>query len=408
MVMEVPKPGTGGGSAPLIETGEPGGKPARKPRTTRVNPKVQDVRSADLANTGKLLPMAPTTAEDLVEQWEIPEADCYHVRVNVFRQKMGDEALELLDSVPVLEYDLQKVAGQYGPGRYFIKGTPRKYAFNSARFDVSEELARRNGFGRLPQRAADITAARTLQDATKGPVDPVDLLAAVEVMLDRKLKEQGMGGQIIANPMQTMEKQMEAFYGFMGFMDKMENRAIQLAERRVGLRNPDEPVEPASTTLQIIQALAPAVGPVLERILSGPPAARPAVVHQPAALATHQPAPAAPANPQGGIPVQTIQKPELTEEERATVAPAVSMLRPFAPMLANAIKKPIPDAQLAEELGGYIPPNLYTPVIALAALVRNKGVGVLAYIHDDLTDPRWPAVLSELAAMLAQIQDQEG
>lgn len=405
MGMELPKPGSSGASSPLIESPEMAGKPPRKPRT-RVNPKVQEVRSADLANTGKLIPMAPTTAEDLVEQWAVPEVDCYHVRVNVFRQKMGDEALELLVSVPVLEYDLQKIAGQFGPGRYFIKGTPRKYAFNSARFDVSEELARSNGYGRLPQRAADITAARTLQEATKGPVDPVDLLAAVEVMLDRKLKEQGLGAspaQII-NPMQAMEKQMEGFYSFMGFMDKMEIRAIQLAERRAGLRNPEDPVEPASTTLQVIQALAPAVGPLLERIFNGP-AATPRPIAQ-AAIGTTQPHPAAPAQPQGGPPVETIQKPELTDIEKRSISMAVSMLRPFSTMLANAIQREIPDAQLAEELGGYIPPNLYGQVIALSALVRDKGVGVLAYIDEKLTSPRWPAVLSEMAAMLKLIEDQ--
>lgn len=373
-----------------------GRRKAGRPKQQRA----QAVRNADLQNAGRILPNCPTTAEDLVEQWQIPSDDAYTVRVAVMKQEPGDPSPQLMSSVPVLDYDMGAIAGKFGPGLYFIKGQPHKWAVHSARFEVSEAYARANGFGRVPARAVDLVAARTLQEATKGPSDPAALLAALETMVDRKIAEtRPVAVETSSVQMVPLERQAESMFQVMNIMDKMENRMMAIAERRAGLRPETDPVPSGSSTMELVRALAPYLGPLVHRMFAGPVAPQQAAPHQVAhQIAHHQAAPVEP--PKQNEAAMSL--PELTPDEQAKIAPTVRALKPYASMLATIPQDMSkPDAELADGLGSYIPPALYPAIMDLAAVVRLKGPGVLGYIDPALVHPRWPAILSELSSMLA-------
>lgn len=374
--------------------------------------RTQEVRNSDLGNVGRILPNCPTTAEDLVEQWRIPASESYGVRVNVLRQGPGDLGPKLMATVPALEYDMTKLAGEFGPGLYFIKGAPHRWAVHSAKFEVSEEYARRSGFGRMPARASDALAVRTLQEATQGPSDPVALMAAMEALLDRKLAErQPNQAQIMANPIQNMQTQAESMLGMLGIMEQMESRMMAIAERRAGIRSMDDPVPEGSTVIEVVKALAPHVGPLLGalagRMAGGPASERmrgtsaPPVVPQ--AIPMNPPA-AVPAAVNQETPMNNQNLPALTPEESEALAPSVRMLKPYTGMLAQVVRDPSKtDSQIAEGLSSYIGPSAWGYMLNLSELVRIKGRGVLGYIGPELLESeRWPNILQELSAMIRE------
>jgi hypothetical protein len=390
-------------------------------RVRKVTSKSQAVRNSDLANVGKILPNCPTTAEDLVEQWSIPASEAMGVRVNVLLQRPGDLNPQLMCTVPALEYDMEKLAGDFGPGLYFIKGNPHRWAVHSARFEVSEAFARRAGYGRIPTRAADALAVRTLQDATKGPSDPVELIAAVEALLDRKLAERGQVVQAqpaMMNPAVAMQTQAESMMSFLGVMDQMESRMMAIAERRAGLRPLDEAVPESSTFLELAKAFAPHVGPILSglfgRMTNGPASERqrPAMPSGTPALpnSATQPAPAAPGAPVEQPMNPTGPLPALNSDESAAIAPAVRMLKPYTGMLAQVARDANQtDSQIAAGLSSYIGPAAWGYMLSLAELVRVKGRGVLGYIGPELMESdRWPNILQELAAMIREWMKEDG
>ena len=101
-----------------------------------------------------------------------------------------------------------------------------------------------------------------------------------------------------------------------------------------------------------------------------------------------------------------VNLPELTQEEKQAIAPAVSMLGPFSGKLRSTIDSPSPDAVLARELGGYIPPTLYDSTIALCKIVKTKGVEVLGYINPSLPHPRWASILEIMGRELSMVLNQ--
>lgn len=399
--------------------------PAKSPR--RKASMAQEVRNSDLQSTGRILPNCPTTAEDLVSQWSIPASEVYGVRVNVMKQDPGDLQPKLMTTVPVLEYDMAEIAKDFGPGLYFLKGNPHRWATHSAKFEVSESYARRAGFGRLPEvRATEALAARTLKQATTGPTDPLELMAAVEALLDRKLAERGPAPVATvqsagpADALMLMEKQAEGMMSFMGVMDRMESRMMAIAERRAGLRSTDEPIPEGSSTLELIKAVLPYVAPVLanlagglgSRMAGGPSAdrSRPA---QPVGMTQPTQPAAVPAQPTAAqvqeVQAMSAEVPALTSDEQTAIAPSVRMLKPYASALAEVAKDTTKtDAQLAEDLAGYIGPQAWGWMLNLAELVRVKGPGVLGYIGPELLEsPRWPNIIAELAAMIREWMQED-
>lgn len=204
---------------------------------------------------------------------------------------------------------------------------------------------------------------------------------------------------VMQNPAQSMERQAESMFNMLSVMDKMESRFMAIAERRAGLRKDDEPVPASSSTMELVKAIAPMLGPIVQRIFSAP--AVPPMVARPAALPMQPPAPAA--SVAASTQAEPMNLPQLTPDEQAKLAPSVRALKGYASVLAGLPSDELKtDHDLADGLGSYIPPAFYPAMLDLCDLVILKGPGVLGYIDPALNHPRWPSILSNLRDMLRE------
>lgn len=342
------------------------------------------------------------TPDEVAEQWGIGGDDALEMTIKILKTVPGEKEPKLLQSIPLIHYDGEAMAKNFGPGNYYLRPSSGAYASNSAKVPVSEELARSCGFGRLPVTAQDATAERTIRAAAEAPVDPLDLLAAVQQVVRRELDERDRGHHIQpqqgpGNPFQSAETQMEQMMKMWDLMDRMERRAMESAERRLG----GVPVDPKpETNASLFETLLPMGLKILDRMTSGP-AAQPQVRVPPgyqlvpiqprAALPSSEPAP----SPEDR-PVIT-----LTQEEAAAIAQAVAMLKPYAAQLVELAGSQATDDQIAEELAGYIPDRMIPSFTALSSVVGTKGPGVLESIHPGLNHGRWSSIMPKIVAALA-------
>lgn len=377
---------------------EPESGPRRKPHVRRIprsesQQRAAEIRGQQIKTTGKPLPSCPMTPEELMDAWSIGQNDAMGVTVKVLRQVVGSEALELVDSIPLVEFDARRLAANFGKGRYLLRPAAGTYAKCSAVLPISEELARACGWGRLPATAQDMTAERVVRAAAEGPTDPLDLMAAMERLMDRKLAERTaspVGAVAAFDPMTAMNNQMAQMTAWMGFMDRMEAQMQARVERRMGVA--PEPAPESHTSL--LETLLPMGLKILDRMTSGPamPPQRPTL---PPAQAIQQAADSAPAAAPGGITL-----PDMTNEERQALAISAKMLGPFAPQLLELGNSQATEEQIVGELEGYIPGHMIGPLVTLAAAIGKHGPGLLAVIHPGLAVPKWGGILQKLAVAL--------
>ncbi len=356
-------------------------------------------RISRMQTAGRPLPGFPTTAEELVDVWDVPQEDVYGVSVKISRQKAGDQNVELIASVPVVEYDLAAIAGRYGPGLYFISGAQGKYRMNAAKMHISPEMAKENGYGRLPTTAQDVKAAETLRNAAQGPTDPVDLLASIERLVERKLQESRPVQQPVVGG--SMELQMASMFKGFELFATMEDKVLQMAERRAGMLagkivNAEEP-EGGDMWSSIMKAITSETGmKIVGSFLNR--SQEPVVVQTPQAAA-----------PQA-LPMETKPMPQLppiTREQGQAIAPAVALLKPLSGLLVTAAKNDTRSAkEAADELAGFVPPHAYESTVALDDLVKEKGPAVLMAIHEEMGTPRWAELLSEIVKKLTEPSDE--
>lgn len=384
--------------------------PKRKPHVRRIprsenQQRAAEIRGQQIKTTGKPLPSCPMTPEELMDAWSIGQNDAMGVTVKILRQKVGTEALELVDSIPLVEFDARRLAANFGHGRYLLRPAAGTYAKCSAVLPISDELARACGWGKLPATAQDMTAERVVRAAVEGPTDPLDLMAAMERLMDRKLAERAVaapGAAAAFNPMEAMNAQMAQMTAWMGFMDRMEAQMQARVERRMGV----DPEPAPSSHMTFLESLLPLGLKILDRMTSGP-----AMTPQRSATTPQRPTlpPLADpplADPQAADhPAQVAATggsamPELTNEERQAVALSAKMLSPFAPQLVELGNSPATEEQIVGELEGYVPDHMVGPLTTLAAIITKHGPGVLGIIHPGLAVPKWGVVLQKLAVAL--------
>jgi len=359
-------------------------------------------RVSRMAGAQRPLPMFPTTADDLAAQWKVSTDDAWGVSVKLSRQRPGTNDVELVADIPLLEYKLATIAGKYGPGMYFISGAAGKYAHNAAKMMISDDFARASGFGRVPQTAQDVKALQTLQAASQGPVDPVDLLATMERMLDRKLAEARMTApqtaQAPIDPFGNMGMMFKGFELFSAMQEKVlataERQAAMLAGKVAAGGDAADADGDGSFMSMFTKILTSDAGAAIVQRLMAPTAtqaapAAPVLHHAPTAT---QAAPAAPS----GAPMANL--PSITAEEARAIQLFVGNLKPYAAQLAAAGKVDTRTPEdAADELFGFVAPAAYESLGALSDLVKAKGVEVLGTIHPDMATERWAATLHRMA-----------
>lgn len=406
--------------APPAEAGTTPERRPRGPYKTKKRAETERLRDSramaknHLATAGRMIAGCPTTPDELASQWQIGADDVETVTVKVLRQVIGSQEQELVASVPLIDYDGERIAGNFGPGTYYLRPAAGSYARNSAKLPISETMARNCGWGRVPTRAVDAIAERTIRAAAEGPTNPVDLVAAIETVMDRKRIEWGLGapgvfpghGQGMAagpaqpaavDPLQAMRAQFEQIQAMMAFMGSLEERAIRTVEMRMGKV---QDMEPTDTNASLLEKLLPKALDIFGAMMANrnqapaPPPQAPAppkvVNPQPAPAPAPQPAPAAQEAPT--MP----ELPELTEHERQVLGMAVRSLQPYASTLVNLSDQVADDSVVVDQIEPWIPEAMVPNLAALSELTKAKGPVILAAIHPGLGTERWAGIMARL------------
>jgi len=338
-----------------------------------------------------MLPLCPTNAAELAEQWQVSRDDADTITVKILRQILGQDEKEVIDSVPLVLYSMQELAGNYGPGTYYIRGAAGKYAKNAARMTISEAYARASGWGRLPVTAADAMAEKTIRQAAVAPTDPVELLAAVQQVVRRELEASKATVQVpgtsYPDPMQAMEREMERMQRMMAMMETLRESARVSVRAELGVQ-PREEVEAPSIWTELFKAATPLITAFIQRPAEQPQP-RPGQVQD-------VPRTQAPALSQTPKPQEANPMPELTKEEQAAIGGAIHMLKPYGGMLVDMAAQVADDAAVVSELEPWIPGPMLGSLEALSVIVAKHGPDVLATIHPALATARWAGILPKL------------
>lgn len=364
-----------------------------KPSTTEGNRKNHETKRGQLEAVGKLLPACPMSPDELAEAWSVAADDAETITVKIQRYVVGTKELELVDSLPLTEFSGERVAGRFGPGNYYLRPAAGPYARHAAKLPISEALARNCGYGRIAPSAQDLVAERTIRQATTGPTDPLDLVAAIEQVMDKRDRERGImpmpvvHGVAQADPMKTVETQMSQMMKMMEMIEGLNAKARETVRAEMGIIKP-EAVEPSEGSFWI-EMVKSALPTLVELIANRNPA--PPVQAAPPPPMVVNPEPQPEPQPQGGPTM-----PQLTPQEQSAIAGAVAMLRPFAGQLVAMAKQTAGDGAIVAELEPFIPGGLVPSLADLAGVVATHGPAVLAGIHPDLATARWAGILPEL------------
>ena len=353
--------------------------------------------------TGKLLPAAPMNPDELAEAWQVGRDDVETVTIKVFRQRLGTLEQELMESVPLVHYDGERVAGNFGPGTYYLRAAPGKYGRMGSKLVISEALARSCGYGRIPVTAADMQAQRTLRQAADGPTDPLDLIAAIETVLDRREAERNRGQALApapVDPLAAMRTQFEQIQSMMAFMGSLEERAIKTVEMRMGRQDFIPTAEDTNSSL--LEKLLPKALDIFGQMMANRNAAAdpaPARVSVDQVRDQAERIKVVNPTPQPQQP-EAPPMPALTPDEQKAIGGAVMMLRPFAAQLVDMANGPASDSEIVLELADYMPGPMIPSLKALAAVVAKHGPVALGFINPGLATDRWTRILPALIAEL--------
>jgi len=379
-------------------------EPKRRVSRKKMGPQSEESRKAaaergstSIANdivrqVGVILPNCPTSPQELVNAWAVSPSDVESHSVLIFRQRSGVDERVLIECVPMLNYHLDEIVAKYGPGTYYLKGSAGRYERKAGKFIVSDEFASARGYGRLPDppKAADLQAVRTLQRASEASgIDPVDLTSAIqrasEAATRQILESYGIsprgfqGGGMPPQGFGQMESQFQQVEKMYGFMERMEARAMESVERRMGLAPSTKAEEPdPNSWAGILSALAP-VGVELAKAIMTP----------------RQPTQPPPSQPQAiqPQPQENPVKLDIPEEVAQKIAPAIRMLAPFKSMLARMDDGVRTPESISDDLSAYIPPGCYEAMAALGTLVSERGSSVLHLIGPEFVNDRWSAIV---------------
>jgi hypothetical protein len=368
--------------------------------------KAQENREGNMAATGRILPAAPMSADELAAAWSVAADDAETITVKVLRYQLGTKDLELVASMPLVSFDGEHLAGKYGPGTYYLRPAAGPYAKHAAKLTLSEALARNAGYGRIQPTAQDFQAERTLRKAVEGPTDPVDLLAAIEQVMDRreaeKARQFGQVPQTFAppDPFAAMKQQFENMQSMMAFMGGLEERAIKTVEMRMG--KTDSIISAEDTNTSLLEKLLPKALDIFGQMMSNRQPAPALNQPQPGQHQTQHQA------QQYTEPPKVINPPEpevppmpnLTPQEQNAIGGAVAMLRPHGSTLVELAASGMNDDQIVSQLDPWIPSPLVPELAQLAAVVAQHGPAVLAAIHPGLAVDRWASILPKLVAAL--------
>lgn len=356
-----------------------------------------------IEGAASFLSAGPVYAADIVNLWGVPQNQISSVSVLVFKQREGDPKRDLLAREPLTSFDLFKIVGQTGPGTYYIRGVPGPFAGKIATVHISDYMARESGWGKMPDQpsAVEMQAVRTLERASQNSgVDPIDYTAALQVAVGKILEQYGIRpGQPLPNPTYHQAPipdpmdQLVQMEKILNFSNRLEERATEMAERRLGIKQPEEQEQAG------VMGTVNIIGSLLLEFMKG--RNQPQAQAMPANVQpfNQQPQPAQPVKENPAMEI--IQ--QMTPEEKQNIQPVLRMLHPFKGMLLSLGSKPgLTADQKAEELAGFIPDAFAENMMALHALKIRLGFPALAIIDPAFATQEWGNIVDALATVLIE------
>jgi hypothetical protein len=339
--------------------------------------------------------------------WSSSPREVESLSVLVFRHKIGTPEKELVDHIPVTEYEFRKVARDFGPGTYYLKGSAGKFQTCNAKFIISDEFARNSGYGRLPEPPPppppqDLVAARTLQSVSQAAgIAPENLFAAIDRAIENSLNQRlgnGVISQAPINPMQALNDQMTAVEMQMNFMEKMEARVRRSIAGQTESPEGGDDLSWGGLIRELVKA-----APGLIAAMRPAPASMNHQPIRPMPNVEMMPPPPAPDQvPTHEGEAMKIQE-SLSLEDRQLIGPAVEMLKPFTALLVRAASdQNRPAIKIADDLSGWVPPECYEAVIRLGQLTQERGPGMLGVIGHEFISERWSEIIQALARNLSE------
>lgn len=326
--------------------------------------------------------------------WELPPTAWDTESVKVARCIIGTNRVELLDTVPLRDFQMNEHAGVYGPGKYRLSPGPGPYSAKSTTLEISEEYARRAGFGvappapRMPS-ASEAMAAKTFQEAEQRGIGRVELMQMIETAVQK-----------LQPPPQPVDPLALVMKGF-ELSNTFQSKSLELAKGMLGVQTepakaqgsgwPDVLLELAPALLDTLKTIVPAIVAQPRQPVPGQVQQVPTPQHQVA------PPPARPTLPPPGEPMTPAPLPALSADEQQAIAPLVGILQPYGELLAAQVKTAPPEA-LAGSLAGMLGADLDPAIMALAAAVEKYGPTVLNAI-----DPKGRLATQEAAATVAAL-----
>lgn len=358
-----------------------------------------EVIPAPRNDAGKFAAEYPTDGRELVALWDLPGDAFTSQSVKLARCIPGSQQTELLRTMPISNYNMEDLAGEFGPGRYQLKPGPGLYSHKLCTLNISTEFARSNGWQDMPpapiqrqQGASDMWMREQMARSTQGPMNPVDMATLIELAVSKAVAQRA---PVQENPVAPIMSGFEL--------------AMQMMEKARSFVNPVQEVikEPAS----IGDALIGSLPSILDTLRMGITAfaANTAPKPEPAPAPAHHSvkviaAPASMPEPEPKIE-ETMPEhhfPQLDQPTIDAITPIVSVLKEFAPKLVSFLVMPVPASTLGSQLSGMIGPDLEASTVALAEVVAVHGPGILGEIHPEMATEKAAAVVAACAEYFKQ------
>jgi hypothetical protein len=335
----------------------------------------------------------PTTAEELMAAWELPPEAWERTTVKTTRFIRGTQQMELLSSCPLPEWSMDDLARTYGPGTYRIQAGPGPYRTKNTTLTISREYADAAGFAAAPQyqpppSPLEQQAARTFQQATQGPVDPINLAAMIQTAVDNALQR--------AQPRQNETGSLDLILKGFELANSLTVKSMETAKTMLGV-NPTN-LEPTPTTwAEVALQLGPTLLGTLQAAIAAPrPQSTPANMGNPSTIVN---TPQKPTLPPPGVQDMTPPPHHFPPAPPATV-PILNIMRAYGPMLRGHLDGPSTPEQLAEQLAGLLGPDLDPAIIAAGEYAREHGPEFLGNATPYLANPKAAAVLIAWADLI--------
>jgi hypothetical protein len=353
--------------------------------------------------------LTPCIGSDLLVDWGLPTSAYDEGRVRVQRRKvvngMQTGEVEILRVDLVRDYNLSTLAALYGPGDYYLYLSPSPQALwtmHHCKVSVSPQFAADAGWGKVGapvQEMPRINDIRTFDMMAKAlepgrPVTMGEMGTFVETIVEQTVKRL----QPMQTPVTAAPPGMEQVVGLWQTLTTIQNdarkEALAMLKAAQGA-NSGEDGEEKDIFSTIIGEGMKAL-PELVKLFTQP---RQEFAPQPSQ-------PAGPPQPTLGDADPQTQEAfaMLSQDELTRLGSTLNVLKQYGPLLLNMLKgTPIVKA-VAQDVAKWIPPAMERDIIELAELVATRGPALLAIIHPGLVTPAAAELITELAAILKDLE----